>query len=100
MSVPEMGVRPEKRVRVVIKGWVQGVGFRANAATRHSASAWPAGCVTAATAALRPFSQVRRRQWTRWCAGASAAPRSAEVSGIEVTDAPEEPVAARSTSAD
>ena len=92
MSTPEKIVRPEKCVRVVIKGWVQGVGYRADCryeAQRLGLAGWVRNRGYGSVEALLAVPAPAVDEMVRWCAHG---PANAEVSGIEVTEALEEPV--------
>jgi acylphosphatase len=92
VSTPEKVVRPERRVRVVVKGWVQGVGFRADCryeAQRLGLAGWVRNRGDGSVEALFAGPAPAVDEMVRWC---EHGPANAEVSGTEVTDAPEEPV--------
>ena len=80
---------PEKRVRVVIKGWVQGVGFRANCrheAQRLGLTGWVRNRSDGSVEALFEGPAPAVDEMLRWC---ETGPSGAEVSDVQVTDAPE-----------
>jgi acylphosphatase len=80
---------PEKRVRVVIKGWVQGVGFRVNCrheAQRLGLTGWVRNQSDGSVEALFEGPAPAVDEMLRWC---EQGPSGAEVSAIQVTDAPE-----------
>jgi acylphosphatase len=80
---------PEKRVRVVIKGWVQGVGFRVNCrheAQRLGLAGWVRNRSDGSVEALFEGAAPAVDEMLCWC---KHGPMGAEVSGIEVADAAE-----------
>ncbi len=90
MRTPEDGVRPQKRVQVVIKGWVQGVGFRAECrheAQRLGLAGWVRNRGDGNVEAVFAGPAAAVDEMLRWC---EHGPANAEVSGVEVTEAPEE----------
>jgi acylphosphatase len=90
MSASEEDFRPDKRVRVVIEGWVQGVGFRAECrheAQRLGLAGWVRNRGDGSVEALFSGPAPAVDEMLRWC---EHGPANAEVSGVEVTEAPEE----------
>jgi acylphosphatase len=80
---------PEKRVRVVIKGWVQGVGFRVDCqheAQRLGLTGWVRNRSDGSVEALFEGAAPSVDEMLRWC---EHGPTGAEVNGIEVADAAE-----------
>ena len=63
------------RIRVRVRGRVQGVFFRARAVTRRVSPVWLDGCATGATAASKRRSRVRDPPSSTWRAGATSARR-------------------------
>ncbi|MEJ5199366.1 MAG: acylphosphatase [Anaerolineae bacterium] len=80
-----------KRVRVVIKGYVQGVGFRASCARQANAlgvAGWVRNQWDGSVEALFDGDAAAVDRMIAWC---WRGPAMAEVTSVEVMDAPEEP---------
>jgi acylphosphatase len=83
----------DKRVHVVIRGWVQGVAFRANCQRQARAlgvTGWVRNRWDGAVEALFEGPAEAVDAMVRWC---HHGPPAAEVTGVEVTDAPPGPAA-------
>lgn len=80
-----------KRVRVVIRGYVQGVGFRASCARQANAlgvTGWVRNQWDGSVEALFDGDAAAVDQMIAWC---WRGPAMAEVTDVEVTEAPEGP---------
>jgi len=78
-----------KRVYVVIRGCVQGVGFRASCARRASAlgvAGWVRNAWDGSVEALFEGEAAVVDAMVRWC---HDGPPMADVTGVEVADAPD-----------
>jgi acylphosphatase len=81
----------EKRVRVVVRGWVQGVGFRASCARQASAlglTGWVRNRWDGSVEALFEGPAETVDAMVGWC---HHGPSAAEVTGVEVHEAPPGP---------
>jgi acylphosphatase len=81
----------EKRVRVVIHGYVQGVGFRANCARRAEAlgvTGWVRNQWDGSVEALFEGDAAAVDRLVDWC---RVGPSRSDVTGVEVADAPSGP---------
>jgi acylphosphatase len=81
----------EKRVRVVVRGYVQGVGFRANCARRAESlgvTGWVRNQWDGSVEALFEGDAAAVDKLVDWC---RAGPSRSDVTGVEVTDAPSAP---------
>ncbi len=81
----------EKRVRVVVRGTVQGVGFRASCARQANAlgvTGWVRNRWDGAVEALFEGDAAAVERMIAWC---WRGPAMAEVTSVEVLDAPDEP---------
>ncbi len=77
----------DRRVRVVIKGWVQGVGFRASCrreAQRLGLTGWVRNRADGSVEALFEGSEANVATMLRWC---EHGPDGAEVSAVQVEEA-------------
>jgi acylphosphatase len=80
-----------KRVRVVISGYVQGVGFRASCARQASdlgLTGWVRNQWNGSVEALFEGSAEAVKRMIAWC---WQGPAMADVSSVEVNDAPLDP---------
>jgi acylphosphatase len=78
----------EKRVRVIVRGYVQGVGFRANCARRAEAlgvTGWVRNLWDGSVEALFEGDAAAVDRLIDWC---RAGPSRSDVTGVEVIDAP------------
>ena len=81
----------QKRVHVVVRGYVQGVGFRANCARRAEAlgvTGWVRNQRDGSVEALFEGDAVAVDRLVDWC---RVGPSRSDVTGVEVMDAPDAP---------
>ena len=81
----------QKRVHVVVRGYVQGVGFRANCARRAEAlgvTGWVRNQWDGSVEALFEGDAVAVDRLVDWC---RAGPSRSDVAGVEAMDAPDAP---------
>lgn len=81
----------QKRVRVIVRGYVQGVGFRANCARRADAlgvTGWVRNQWDGSVEALFEGDAAAVERLIDWC---RVGPSRAEVTGVEVMDATDGP---------
>lgn len=78
------------RRRVLVRGFVQGVGFRywaADAARTRAVAGWVRNCADGSVEAVFEGEPDAVEGMVRWC---ERGPRGAEVAGIDVADEPPE----------
>ena len=81
----------KKQVRVVVRGYVQGVGFRANCARRAEAlgvTGWVRNQWDGSVEALFEGDAAAIDRLVDWC---RVGPSRSDVTGVEVADAPSGP---------
>ena len=80
---------PERIIRAIISGRVQGVGFRAWMQAEAEALGLGGGCATASAATSKPCSPVRRRPSRRCRRRLWRGPPAARVDRVTITQAGE-----------